>query len=117
EQSSFFNSDDRTIAQAAADVCSTAARNVQLSEELRRLTNLDPLTGLFNQRYFHNAMAQEIPRAGRHKREFGVVMVDLRGFRTVNAKVGLEGGDDVLRQVAAALRKCLRNNDVIARYV
>jgi diguanylate cyclase (GGDEF)-like protein len=117
QQRSFFNADDRTIAQAAADVCSTAARNVQLSEELRRLTNLDPLTGLFNQRYFHNALAQEIPRAGRHKREFGVVMVDLRGFRTVNAKLGLEGGDDLLRRVAAALRNSLRNNDVIARYV
>jgi diguanylate cyclase (GGDEF)-like protein len=117
QQTGFFNADDRTIAQAAADVCSTAARNVQLSEELRRLTNLDPLTGLFNQRYFHNAIAQEIPRAGRYKREFALAMMDLKGFRGINAKIGLEGGDELLRQVANVLRRSLRNNDVLARYL
>jgi diguanylate cyclase (GGDEF)-like protein len=116
-QASFFTSDDRTIAQAAADVCSTAARNVQLSEELRRLTNLDPLTGLYNQRYFHSAVAQEIPRARRHKKNFALVALDLRAFRTVNTKLGMEAGDDLLRQVASVLRATLRNNDVIARYV
>ncbi len=116
-QASFFTPDNRSIAQAAADVCSTAARNVQLSEELRRLTNLDPLTGVYNQRYFHNAVAQEIQRARRHKKEFGLVMLDLQGFRAVNAKLGLEAGDDVLRQVAVSLRRVLRNNDVLARYL
>ena len=115
-QTSFFSADDRSIAQAAADVCSTAARNVQLSEELRRLTNLDPLTGLFNQRYFQNAVAQEIARARRHKKDFALVAIDLRDFRSINKQLGMEGGDDLLRKIAAALRTSLRNNDVIARY-
>ena len=116
-QGSFFTADNRSIAQASADVCSTAARNVQLSEELRRLTNLDPLTGVYNQRYFHNAVGQEIQRARRHKKEFGLVMLDLRGFKAINKKLGMERGDETLRQVAAALRRVLRNNDVISRYL
>jgi diguanylate cyclase (GGDEF)-like protein len=113
----FFSRDDRTIAQAAADVCATAARNVQLSEELRRVANLDSLTGLYNQRYFHNALAQEISRARRHRKEFGLVMLDLRGFREINASLGVEAGDDLLRRVATMLRSTLRNNDVICRYL
>ncbi len=115
-QASFFTPDDRAIAQAAADVCSTAARNVQLSEQLRQLTNLDSLTGLYNHRYFQAAIAQEIPRARRHKKDFALVALDLRDFRSANRALGMEGGDDLLRKVAAALRGALRNNDVIARY-
>jgi diguanylate cyclase (GGDEF)-like protein len=113
----FFGPADRTIAQAAADVCATAARNVQLSEELRRVANVDPLTEAFNQRYFHSAVVQEISRSRRSKREFGLVMFDLRGFRQINADLGLEKGDDILRRVAAVLKTALRNNDVIARYL
>ena len=117
QDANFFSTEDRGIAQAAADVCATAARNVQLAEELRRVANLDPLTGLFNQQYFHNALAQEIPRARRHKKEFALVMLDLRGFRKINATVGLEVGDAFLRQVAAALKSGLRGNDVVCRYL
>ena len=116
-QANFFGSADRTIAQAAADVCATAARNVQLSDELRRVANIDPLTDAFNQRYFHAALVQEISRSRRSKREFGVVMLDLRGVRRINADLGLEKGDDILRRVAAVLKTALRNNDVIARYL
>jgi diguanylate cyclase (GGDEF)-like protein len=113
----FFSHDDRTIAQAAGDVCATAARNLQLSEELRRVANLDSLTGLYNQRYFHNALAQEVSRARRHKKEFGLIMVDLCGFREINASLGVDAGDELLRRVATLLRSTLRNNDVICRYL
>jgi diguanylate cyclase (GGDEF)-like protein len=44
-------------------------------------------------------------------------MFDLRGFRRINADLGLEKGDDILRRVAAVLKTALRNNDVIARYL
>ena len=42
-------------------------------------------------------------------------MFDLRGVRRINADLGLEKGDDILRRVAAVLKTALRNNDVIAR--
>ena len=111
-----FSADDRSIAQAAADVCATAARNVQLAEELRRITNVDPLTGLYNQRYFHTAVNQEIPRARRHQKEFGLMMADLRRFKQVNSVIGQNAGDELLRWVAKSLGSNLRNNDVLCRY-
>lgn len=116
KQENFFTPDDRAIAQAAADVCATAVRNVQLSEELRRVANMDPLTGVFNQQYFHAALAQELQRARRHKKEFGLLMLDLRDFRKINRNFGLEAGDALLRQLADALKAALRTNDVVCRY-
>jgi diguanylate cyclase (GGDEF)-like protein len=116
EQANSFSLDDRSMAQATADVCATAARNIQLTEQLRRVANVDPLTGVFNQRYFHSAIAQEIPRARRHKKEFGLIMLDVRGFREVNLSFGVEAGDRLLSRVAESLKSNLRNNDVISRY-
>lgn len=113
----FFTAEDRTIAQAAADVCATAVKNVQLSDELRRIANLDPLTGAYNQRYLHAAVGQEISRSRRHGKDFGLVMLDLRDFRKINTSVGLEMGDNLLRRVAERLKSAVRNNDVVCRYV
>lgn len=117
QRTNFFTPEDRVIAQAAADVCATAVKNVQLSEELRRVANLDPLTDVYNQRYLHSVLGQEISRSRRHRKEFALVMVDLRDFRKINASVGLEVGDSLLRRAAQALRATVRNNDVLCRYV
>ncbi len=112
----FFSADDRAIAQAAADVGATAIKNVQLAEELRRVAHSDPLTGAYNQRYFHTAAAQEAARARRYGKEFALAMLDLRGFHYANSILGFERGDDILRQVAQLLRGQLRSMDVLCRY-
>jgi diguanylate cyclase (GGDEF)-like protein len=117
QRTNFFSAEDRVIAQAAADVCATAVKNVQLSEELRRIANLDPLTGVYNQRYLHSVLDQEISRSRRHGKEFGLIMLDVRDFRKVNSTLGLETGDSFLRRAAQALRATIRNNDVLCRYV
>ncbi len=111
-----FNEDDRAIAQAAGDVCATAIKNVQLAEELRRVTSTDFLTGIYNQRYFHTAVTQEVARARRYNKRFALAMLDLRDFHHVNDAVGFDGGDEVLRQVAHALQSQLRSNDTLCRY-
>lgn len=110
----FFSAYDRSIAQAAADVCATAIRNVQLADELRRVTNIDPLTGLYNQRYFHVLAAQETARCRRYHKHFSMLMIELRNFRFVNGPV--DRGDEVLKRVAQALRHQVRGVDSICRY-
>src|SRR5581483_627515 len=62
------------------------------------------------------AVGQEIPRARRHQKEFGLMTADLRGLKEINSVLGQNAGDDVLRQVAKALKSSLRNNDVLSRY-
>lgn len=111
-----FTSDDRAVAQAAADVCATAIKNLQLTEELRRVVNSDSLTGLFNQRYFHTALAKEIQRSRRYDKHFAVLMLDIAGFRRINEEFGFEGGDSVLQQLARLAHAHVRAIDIVCRY-
>ncbi|MCU1284409.1 MAG: diguanylate cyclase with sensor [Acidobacteriales bacterium] len=111
-----FTTDDRSISQAAGDVCATAIKNVQLSEELRRVANTDSLTGVYNQRYFHIAVAHEISRAKRFEKQFSIIMFDLQNFSHVNKTLGFDAGDDLLRDIAHLLASSVRNTDTICRY-
>lgn len=115
-EANFFTVDDRSIAQAATDVCATAIRNVQLSDELRRVSNTDSLTGVYNQRYFHIALGLEAGRARRYRSSFSVVLLDIGGLRHINSVSGFDAGDVLLRGVATILTQQLRGVDVICRY-
>jgi two-component system, cell cycle response regulator len=76
----------------------------------------DPLTGLYNRRYFERRLREESAHARRHKRPFAIVMIDLDHFKLVNDTYGHEDGDRVLRHVAEALGSQLREDDVACRY-
>src|SRR5205085_5058300 len=97
-------------------VCATAVRNVQLAEELRRLANTDSLTGIYNQRYFHMAVAHEISRAKRFAKPFSVLMFDVQNFRSINQNRGFDEGDRALRSVAQLLSSSVRAMDTCCRY-
>src|SRR5258706_2001306 len=111
-----FSTEDRSIAQAAGDVCATAIKNVQLTEELRRIVNTDTVTGVFNQRYFHVAVAHELSRAKRFNQHFCILIFDLQNFRQMNKEFGFDGGDEVLRNVAQVLTASVRSIDTVCRY-
>jgi diguanylate cyclase (GGDEF)-like protein len=84
----------------------------RLREEARR----DSKTGLYNERYLHEALLAEIARATRLHRSFAIVMLDLDHLRDVNNTHGHLVGDDVLRGVGDVLREELRSSDVPARF-
>ena len=115
-KSTSFTVEDSTIAQAAGDVCATAIKNMQLSDELRRVANTDSLTGVHNQRFFHAAVVQEITRAKRTGKSFMLLILDLRSFRNVNQHVGFDAGDALLRKAGDLLTSTLRMGDTVCRY-
>ena len=90
----------------------------ELSISNRRLAEAamtDPLTGLPNRRYAMDRMEMEWAACTRHARPLSVMMVDLDDFKVVNDLHGHDLGDMVLRQLADALRKVLRVQDVVCR--
>jgi len=111
-----FLKDELTLAQVAAEVAANTVRSLHLSEELNRSTSSDPLTGASNQRHFHAMVGQELSRARRYQKPFGLITLDLRGFREVNTALGVQGADQILKQVAASLRARLRSHDTLSRY-
>lgn len=85
------------------------------NRRLRQAALTDPLTGLPNRRYAMERLEQEWAASTRNQRTFTVMMVDIDRFKAVNDAYGHETGDQVLRQVALALRKAARSEDVICR--
>jgi diguanylate cyclase (GGDEF)-like protein len=100
-----------TIASQAA----LAIRNAQMYEDLRRLVNRDPLTGLLNHRAFYERLEQELSRARRDGPPPVVMMVDLDDFKSLNDSRGHLAGDEALRRTGEALRSVCRAADVAAR--
>ncbi len=83
--------------------------------ELKRLADLDPLTGLPNRRYFDGIAKHEFERARRKASSIGVLMIDIDLFKLVNDTYGHPAGDEVLRTVATALDSGRRKSDTLAR--
>ncbi len=88
----------------------------QVNEKLETLSNTDPLTELFNRRYFFNILEKEFERTKRYNRALSLLMVDIDFFKTVNDKCGHLTGDKVLTVVARVLKTDLRKIDSCARY-
>ena len=86
-----------------------------LANELKRLSERDPLTGLFNRRRLHEELVRQLAILHRHERPFGVLMVDLDRFKEVNDTAGHATGDALLVEVAHALKRELRTADYVAR--
>ncbi len=80
------------------------------------LSNVDPLTGLYNRDFLFAAIDREIQRSARSRRGFGLLMMDVDGLKPVNDRHGHYYGDQLLRAVGAEIRAGVRRIDTAARY-
>ena len=86
-----------------------------LNVELEELAMTDQLTNLFNRRYFMRRGVEEFKRAQRYHQHLALLVLDIDEFKKVNDTYGHEAGDLALKQVAAALKSCMRETDMVAR--
>jgi diguanylate cyclase (GGDEF)-like protein len=94
-----------------------AAKNAELSVQSSR----DPLTSLYNRRYFQNFMSTEKAQPGQRRREEdnstrALLLIDIDHFKETNDRFGHALGDAVLVAVADRLRETLRETDMIVRW-
>jgi len=83
--------------------------------ELFKMSTTDDLCGLANRNALTERLNWLISDADRSKSEFALLFVDLDHFKDVNDSLGHDAGDELLKQIANALRKILRDSDIIAR--
>jgi diguanylate cyclase (GGDEF)-like protein len=77
---------------------------------------IDPVSGLFNRRYFQARLEEELHRAIRQLTSVGLLMVDLDGFKSINDRFGHVAGDMVIRDISEILRRSVRIFDVCTRF-
>ncbi|WP_309121378.1 diguanylate cyclase domain-containing protein [Paenibacillus sp.] len=89
-----------------------AIMKAQLHAELNRMVITDNLTGLYARRYLDeqvHSMQQKDARGS-------LIVVDIDDFKQVNDTFGHQIGDQILRQVSAIVRSCIRDTDIAARW-
>lgn len=75
----------------------------------------DPLTNIYNRRYFYDAINREILNADRKNTSFCLIMFDIDHFKKVNDIYGHSKGDDVLKEVVSIAQSTIRKTDILAR--
>jgi diguanylate cyclase (GGDEF)-like protein len=113
---SHYRSEDRELVATMCSEAGVVIENAQLYAAAKTRANTDELSGLFNHRYFHERLEEEISRGLRFGVIFSLIFIDLDLFKRYNDIHGHLAGDEVLRQIGGSIRKSLRTIDMAFRY-
>jgi diguanylate cyclase (GGDEF)-like protein len=86
------------------------------NQQLRMLSQTDPLTGLYNRRHMMATLESEFDRSNRISSPFSLLMIDLDHFKRVNDTYGHQQGDIVLQSISQEIQAQLRQYDSAARF-
>jgi len=114
-----FDEADLKLLQAIANHACVALELSDLyqkSEDLKQISITDPLTELYNRRFFQERLTEEIQRAKRHSQPVSLIMLDIDNFKNYNDVHGHLAGDEALRVAAAILKNSVRSIDIVTRY-
>jgi len=111
-----FSTEDQKFVETLAASMMAIIKNFQLYEKQVQLATTDGMTGLYNHRFFQEALAREVSRSRRYGAPVTLVYMDIDHFKKFNDKYGHQVGDEVLKLVARNIRRNLRDSDVPCRY-
>lgn len=97
------------------EILSRAIASQANEEQLFKQAMTDPLTGLFNRRYFMETLEQELKHVRRFNKHTALLVVDIDHFKAVNDTYGHDAGDAVLQHFARLAKTSLREIDLIGR--
>ncbi len=108
-------SDLRALTAPAA-LALARERARRAADEFARAAVMDPLSGLFNRRYFQERLEEELDRARRHNTTVALLMIDIDNFKSINDRFGHLTGDLVIRGVGDILKRSVRKFDLCTRF-
>ncbi len=111
-----FAPEDSLIVSAVASELVVAVENSRLYKLTKRLAITDELTGLFNYRHLQHRLDDETGRASRYGKHLSLLMIDVDDFKLFNDSHGHLAGDTALAELAEAMRRSVREVDLVARY-
>ena len=103
-----FLKDTRGRVIGTLGIAKDISDRVELERRLREMTRTDDLTGLYNQRHFHDRLREETARSRRQGDPLSMIVFDLDGFKQVNDKRGHLEGDRILKDFSTAIGDSVR---------
>jgi diguanylate cyclase (GGDEF)-like protein len=113
-----FSKRDLDLLQSFACYASIALERgnyYRMTEELKKISVTDALTGLLNRRYFQERLFEEVERSKRQCKPFTIFIIDIDDFKAFNDRYGHLAGDEALKRVANAIKDAVRSIDVVSR--
>ncbi len=107
--------DSSQFAVRCGEHISMAIANVKLRDELHDQSIRDPLTSLYNRRYFMDALRREIALADKKGGSFGLISFDADKFKTFNDSHGHDVGDAVLRALGEKMVEVMDKGAICCR--
>jgi diguanylate cyclase (GGDEF)-like protein len=107
---------EQKIYERTESLLDTQRELLEDNSELTRMALTDNLTGLSNRTHMNQILHKEFSRFERHNQRFGIIMLDIDHFKTINDKYGHDAGDTVLKKLAATFASAIRSSDFIARW-
>ncbi len=103
------------LAFSVAEHLGLALANLSLQEKLRSQALSDPLTGLFNRRFFEQKLDEATMGSGSGDYEVSLLMLDLDHFKRFNDNFGHDAGDYVLKEISSLLKNSVKDDEVAFR--
>ncbi|HWF37558.1 MAG TPA: diguanylate cyclase [Candidatus Acidoferrales bacterium] len=100
---------------AAAGLIALAIENRRLFQDLQHRSDFDLLTDVHNRFSFEKYLSDLIEKSERERKVFGIIYIDLDGFKLINDTYGHQVGDRFLQQVSLRIKHQLRPGDMMAR--
>lgn len=84
-------------------------------KKLERMAVTDELTDVFNQRYYHSILENEIAKAQKNRSSVGLILIDIDNFKVYNDTYGHDCGDIILKETASLIKEIIKDEGVICR--
>jgi diguanylate cyclase (GGDEF)-like protein len=111
-----YSDQDKELLHFVSAQVATAIERRRSNDELVRSALYDELTGLPNRRLFRDRMKSLLARCRRRQGSLAVLYLDINDFKQVNDSLGHAVGDLLLQKVARRLKRCVREEDTVARW-
>ncbi len=111
-----FTERDVELVEILAGHLQEELKRIRLEEDLRQQAIRDPLTDLYNRRYFNETLEKEVQKVKRYDGLLSFLMFDIDSFKKVNDRYSHQTGDKVLQELANLLKDNVRSADTVVRY-
>jgi len=110
------DSNHRTFLAMISDLAAISLDNLIRLDDAQLTARVDPLTGLYNRRYFEDRLMEEGWKCRNYSFECSIFLFDIDHFKSYNDQNGHPAGDQLLKELSKLVRTQTRGTDILARY-